>query len=325
VGAGFPPFFNPLDENDSMYALMCALAYGLRGFNLYMAVERDRWVGAPIDPHGNPRPLAARYARLLVALERTAFHTLRRRAPVRLVVPRALRRLARVTHAFGPLTPALFNVAGVGWRETVLERDFGLDAPPVMAAEAYLRAFERALHARGVPFAYAGGETVAHSTAGARWIVCASAGGLKPHFVDSLRAARESGILVTIGPRIPELDGGMQPLRLPVDVTGFEVEPLEDLARADALVARRIDDLALPTWPVDPIDAHVTVHEDAAGVARVVFVMNPTAIDVVARASLAGVGALVDAMGEGRIVRAGGALEVSVPARSVRVMIAEAS
>src|SRR5580658_4425982 len=325
VGAGFPPFFNPLDENDSMYALICALAYGLRGFNLYMAVERDRWVGAPIDPHGRPRPLAARYARLLVALERTAFHTLRRRAPVRLVVPRALRRLARVTHAFGPLTPALFNVAGVGWRETVLERDFGLDAPPVMAAEAYLRAFERALHARGVPFAYAGGETVAHSTAGARWIVCASAGGLKPHFVDSLHAARQSGVLVTMGPRVPELDGGMQPLLMPVDVTGFEIEPLEDMARADALVARRIDDLALPTWPIEPIDVHVTVHEDASGAARVVFLMNPTATDIVARASLAGVGALSDAMGEGRVARAGGALEVSVPARSARIMIVEAA
>src|SRR5580658_6404434 len=325
VGAGFPPFFSPLDEHDSMYALMCALAYGLRGFNLYMAVERDRWIGAPIDPHGRPRPLAAKYARLLAALDRTALHTLRRRAPVRLVVPRALRRLARVTHAFGPLTPALFNVAGVGWRESVLERDFGLDAPPVMAAEGYLRAFERALHARGVPFAYAGGETVAHSTAGARWIVCASAGGLKPHFVDSLRAARESGILVTIGPRVPELDGGMQPLRLPVDVTGFDVEPLEDLARADALVARRIDELALPTWPVDPIDVHVSVHEDAAGVAKVVFLMNPTTSDIVARASLAGVGALSDAMGEGRIARSGGALEVTVPARSARLMIVEAA
>ena len=58
VGAGFPPFFAPLDENDSMYALMCAMAYGLRGFNLYMAVERDRWIGAPIDPHGRPRPMA---------------------------------------------------------------------------------------------------------------------------------------------------------------------------------------------------------------------------------------------------------------------------
>ena len=96
VGAGFPPFFAPLDEHDSMYALMCALAYGLRGFNLYMAVERDRWIGAPIDPHGHARPMAALYTRLLAALDRTQFHTLRRRAPVRLVVPRALRRLARV-------------------------------------------------------------------------------------------------------------------------------------------------------------------------------------------------------------------------------------
>lgn len=324
VGAGFPPFFAPLEEHDSLYALMCAMAYGLRGFNLYMAVERDRWVGAPIDSHGRPRPMAARYARLLAALDRTSFHKLRRRAPVRLVVPRALRRLARVTHAFGPLTPALFNVAGAGWRETVIERDFGLDAPPVMAAEAYLRAFERALNARGVPFSYAGGETVAHSTAGAQWIVCASAGGLKPHLVDSLHAARESGVLVTLGPRVPELDGSMRPLRRPVDVGGFEIEPLDDLARADALVASRIDELGLPTWPVDPIDAFVAVHEDEAHVARVVFVMNPTSNDVVARVSLAGVQVLVDALGDASVVRAGGAFEVTVPARTIRMMIAEA-
>ena len=58
VGAGFPPFFAPLDEKDSLYTLTVALAYGLRGFNLYMAVDRDRWVGAPIDEHGLPRRLA---------------------------------------------------------------------------------------------------------------------------------------------------------------------------------------------------------------------------------------------------------------------------
>ena len=330
VGAGFPPFFAPLDEHDSMYALACAMAYGLRGFNLYMAVERDRWIGAPIDPHGRPRPMAASYARLLAALDRTAFHTLRRRAPVRLVVPRALRRLARVTHAFGPLTPALFHVAGAGWRESVLERDFGLDAPPVIAAEAYLRAFERALHARGVPFAYAGGETVEHSTSGAKWVVCASAGGLKPHLVESLQAVRAQGVIVTMGPRVPELDGNMQPLERPVDVAGIEIEPLDDFARADVLVARRIDQLELPTWPTDPIDAHVTVHEDAAGVPRVVFVMNPTAEDLVVHVSLAGISALVDALepavgaaARPRIARDRGAFEVRVPARVVRMMTVE--
>jgi beta-galactosidase len=323
VGAGFPPFFAPLDERDSMYALVAALAYGLRGFNLYMAVERDRWIGAPIDPHGRARPMAALYKRLMSALDRTAFHTLRRSAPVRLVVPRALRRLARATHAFGPLTPALFHVAGAGWRESVIERDFGLDAPPVIAAEAYLRAFERALHARGVPFAYAGGETVEHSTAGARWIVCASAGGLKPHFVDSLHATRKAGVLVTMGPRVPELDGAMRPLAQPVDVRDFEIEPLDDLARADTLVARRIDELSLPTWPVDPVDAHVAVHEDASGTPRVVFVMNPTAGDLTAQVSLAGVETLADLLGEGRVARMGGAFEVHVPSRSVRMMAVE--
>jgi beta-galactosidase len=240
-----------------------------------------------------------------------------------LVVPRALRRLARVTHAFGPLTPALFHVAGAGWRESVLERDFGLDAPPVMAAEAYLRAFERALHARGVPFAYAGGETVEHSTADAQWIVCASAGGLKPHLVDSLHAAKRAGAIVTLGPRVPELDGAMRPLKHRVDVTGFEIEPLEDIARADALVARRIDELGLPTWPVDPVSAYGAVHEDSAGSPRVVFVMNPTESDQIARLSLAGVDALVDVVSGGRVGRAGGALEVAVPARFVKMMVVE--
>jgi beta-galactosidase len=322
VGVGFPPFFAPLDEHDSLYTLMCAMAYGLRGFNLYMAVERDRWIGAPVDPHGRPRPMAARFARLLGAVEATKLHTLRRRAPVRLVVPRALRRIARATHAFGPLTPALFHVLGAGWRESVIERNFGRAAPPAIAAEAYLRAFERALHARGVPFAYAGGETLEHSTTGARWIVCASDGGLKPDFIDSLHAARVSGVTVTLGPHVPELDGSMRPLEKPVDVGGFEIEALDDLARADVLVARRIDELALPTWPVDPPSAYVSVHEDAEGHARVVFVMNPTEVDLSARVSLPGVETLVDVGGDVRIARASGAFEVPVPARCVRMMAA---
>ncbi len=323
VGAGFPPFFATIDELDSMYALMCALAYGLRGFNLYMAVERDRWIGAPIDPQGRPRPLAAQYTRLLGALERAKFHELRRRAPVRLVVPRALRRLARITHAFGPLTPALFHVAGAGWRETVIERDFGLDAPPVIAAEAYLRAFERSLHARGVPFAYAGGETVERSTAGAKWIVCASTGGLRPHLIESLRSARKAGALVTIGPRVPELDGSMLPLKDPVDMTDLELEPLDDLARADILVARRIENLGLPAWPTDPIDAFVAVHEDASEAARIVFAMNPTDRDLTVRFSVPGVEALVDALDGQRVAKAAGALEVLVPARVVRMLAVE--
>jgi len=319
VGAGFPPFFAPHDEKDSLYTLMAALAYGLRGFNLYMAVERDRWIGAPIDPHGRPRPLADEYRELCEALARAEFFSLRRRAPVRLLVPRSLRRLARVSHAFGPITPAVFHVVGAGFRESTFEEDLG--GPGAMAAEAFVRTFERALLARGVPFAYAGGETLDASTLGASWIVCGTATGLKPEVLEQLRERAASGCRVTLGPVVPTLDGTWRPLPRPADLGGLELETLDDAARADALVARRIEELGLPTFPIDPLDLHVCVHEDAAGAARLVFVMNPTSAPASARVSVAGPKELVSALGEPvTYARNAGAFEVPVPARTVKIL-----
>ncbi|MEM9693079.1 MAG: beta-galactosidase, partial [Myxococcota bacterium] len=76
LGAGYPPFFPPLSERDSAFVVLTALAYGLRGFNVYMAVERDRWVGAPIDATGRLRPFADFWQRLLRALNDCEFHRL---------------------------------------------------------------------------------------------------------------------------------------------------------------------------------------------------------------------------------------------------------
>jgi beta-galactosidase len=327
VGAGYPPFFAPIDEKDSLYTLLAALAYGLRGYNLYMAVERDRWIGAPIDPHGRHRPLAAKYERLNSALDATEFHTLRRRAPVRLVVPRALRRLARASHAFGPITPAFFNVLGAGYRESCLEEELGLGEVVTMVGEAFLRAFEKALQARGVPFAYAGGDSFVESVDDAKWVVCATVGGVKPELVMRLREAAANGMRVTIGPRVPERDGGMRLLSAPHDVTGLEVEPLDDGARAGELVARRIEELGLPAFPVDPDDVKMTVHEDESGAPRVVFVMNPTAGDLVARVSVRGAKSLADLLSperaDARVTRGIAGFEVTVPARTVRMFAVE--
>jgi beta-galactosidase len=329
VGAGFPPFFAPIDEKDSLYTLLAGLAYGLRGYNLYMAVERDRWVGAPIDPHGKLRPFADDFRELNAALEKTRFHTLRRRVPVRLVVPRALRRLARASHAFGPITPAFFNILGAGLRESCLEEELGLGEVVTIAGESFLRGFERALETRGVPYAYAGGDSFVDSVDDAQWIVCAAVGGIKPELVNRLRAAAASGVRVTMGPRVPERDGGMRPLPTPFDVTGIELEPLEEHATANAIVAKRIEELALPTFPVDPPDVHVAVHEDDAGVPRVVFVMNPSPHDHVARVSVRGARTLNDLLTpertDARVVRGIGGVEVAVPARTVRMFEVEPS
>lgn len=343
VGAGFPPFFAPLDEKDSLYALMAALAYGLRGFNLYMAVDRDRWVGAPIDEHGLPRRFADDYRALIAGLDKAQFHTLRRRVPVRLVVPRALRRLSRATHAFGPVTPAIFNIAGAGPLESCLEDDLGLmdgthdepkPAAPI-AGESFVRTFERALLARGVPFAYAGGEDLAVAIEGAAWVVCTTAGGLKREVLDVLRDAKaRDGATVTIGPSVPLRDGSMRALDRPHDVSGLEVEPLDDPARADALVAKFVAERSPPTFTVDPPTVFVTAHEDAAGTTRVVFVLNPEPQPVLATIGLgaaAGGGArpraLVDLVPRtrdaARIEAQNGAYAVEVPARTARMFMLE--
>ncbi len=330
VGAGFPPFFPPLDDKDSLYALMAAMAYGLRGFNLYMAVDRDRWVGAPIDVHGMPRRLADEYHALIDALDKVSFNALRRATPVKLVVPRALRRLSRATHAFGPVTPSAFHIAGAGPLESCLEDDFGLDEVAPIVGESFVRAFERALLARGVPFSYAGGESLDMSTVGASWIVCTTAGGLKADLLTALREVHERGVVVTIGPHIPMRDGSMRELQKPHDVSGLEIEPLEDPSGADALVARRIDELSLPAYPVDPPDVHVTLHEDEDGVPRVAFVMNPTAASVVATVGFGRLArALVDLLPRPRAKSriepedGTGAFIVEVPARTVRMFSVE--
>ncbi len=327
VGAGFPPFFAPLDEKDSLYTLMAAIAYGLRGFNLYMAVDRDRWVGAPIDVHGLPRPLADDYHALIEALERARIHELRRRVPVRLVVPRALRRLSRATHAFGPVTPVVFNVAGLGPLESCLEDDLGLGEPAPIVGESFVRAFERALLARGVPFAYAGGEALDASIRGASWVVCTTAGGLKREVLATLRGVHDAGVAVTIGPSVPARDGAMRAMTTPHDVRGLEIEPLEDPARADALVARHIEELGLPTYPVDPPDVFTAVHEDERGRPRVAFVMNPERETIVATVGLGRARALVDLLPRGReaarIEAQAGGFVVEVPARTVRMFAIE--
>ena len=327
VGVGFPPVFPPLDEKDSLYGLLAALGYGLRGFNLYMAVDRDRWVGAPIDVRGMPRRLADDYAALIQALDKVSFAKLRRRTPVRLVVPRALRRLARATHAFGPVTPIVFSIAGAGPLESCLEDDFGLGEAAPIVGESFVRAFERALVARGVPFAYAGGESLEASIQGASWVICTTAGGLKRDLLGTLRAARERGAAVTVGPNVPTRDGSMRELETPHDARGLEVEPLEDPSRADALVARYVEELRLPTFPVDPADVFVTLHEDAEGAPKVAFVMNPTPRATVAKFGLGKVRALVDLLPRGRqlarIEAHSGAFTVEMPARTVRVFAVE--
>ena len=67
--------------------------------------------------------------------------------------------------------------------------------------------------------------------------------GVDAEFVGALRSAAEGGARVTIGPSVPSRDATLRAMAVPHDARGLELVTLEDVAEADALVARRIEEL----------------------------------------------------------------------------------
>lgn len=324
LGAGFPPFFPPLTERDNAFAVLTALAYGLRGFNAYMLVDRDRWIGAPIDPTGKLRPAAEPWRKLLAALERTRFAELRREAAVHIVVPRSFRRLTRVCHAFGPLSAALFQILGGGAQEACFEDDLGLGASVAIETERFARQLEHALEEARIPWAIVGGDLLEHSLTRARWVVVACTGALEPELCRSVRRAWKRGAALSIGPYLPRRDAAFLPmdgtLELPKGtrpvppLVGLGAEALHDL------VAGVKTALALPALDVAPSELQATVHVDRAGTPRVLFVINPSEWAAEASVGAEGSKFAVDALDGTRFDASEGRLKLPVSGRSARML-----
>ncbi|MEO6600177.1 MAG: beta-galactosidase [Polyangiaceae bacterium] len=324
LGAGFPPFFPPITEGDSAFTALCALAYGLRGFNLYMAVERDRWIGAPIDRHGRRRPFADFWENLVSALARLDFVALHRAAEVHVVVPRNLRRLARVLHAFGPVTLAAFHVSGAGAEQACFEDEFGMGSPVLIEAMQFVRRLEAVLETEQIPFAVVAGDLTEQALNEGKWTIVACAGGLEADIRQRLERGLESGKPLSIGPYAATRDAVFRPLERPFQLPpggrvpallGLEEDALRDAVRsAKAALA-----LGADGYRCAPEGIALTIHRDDTGQPRVAFLLNPSTRAVHAELSLPGIARVVDAL-DGAEFRAKQAkFDVPLPPQTVRM------
>jgi beta-galactosidase len=323
LGAGFPPFFAPLKDRDNAFSALAACAYGLRGFNVYMAVERDRWIGAPIDQHGNRRHSFEFWRGLCAALERTRFWELERKIEVAIVVPRGLRRLWRSLHAFGPLSSAWFEILAGGAIDAVVEDDFGFGEPRAVETAAFLRKLEQALDHVGIPYAFAGSDSLEYALTRARWVVIGCAGMLEPALVERIERARREGVAVSFAPYAPEVDTSFRPLAekpeaLPDDPVPLCLPADEDgLTRALSRVQER---RALNALSFEPKTLRVTYHADDSGTPRVGFVINPEASPATARLELPGLVGVFDLLDGNTFHATGNSVEVALPPESVRFL-----
>ena len=234
--------------------------YGLRGFNLYMAVERDRWIGAPIDPHGQPAAARRHVQRALRgARARDGFFELRRRAPVRLVMPRSLRRLARVSHAFGPVTPAVFHVLGAGFRESGLRggihrrRRRSRERAPTLVPRLPSRVRARPPRARRSVRLRRRRDARRERRTAPRGSCAPPATVSSPTCSGQLRARVQQGCVVTLGPDRPDARRLVAPAR---EARGRARPRARDArrrgARRRAGRASASRSSSCPTYPIDP-------------------------------------------------------------------------
>lgn len=319
LGAGCPAFLPPLHESDNRFTALTALAYGLRGYNLYMAVDRDRWIGAPFDQYGRRRASAEFWERLSAALERVRWHELRRSASVHILVPRSFRRLTRVLHAFGPVSSALLHIAGSSAADTCFEEGFG-DDDLVVGTEQFLRELEQALEAERIPYAIYGADLFEYASQQARWIVGVCPGLLESTFATALAAGSEPPR--SIGPRAPERDEFLRTVQLPVPAAHGDLPGLIGPGRDEVVAAVRaaVRQLKLPALHATPAEVFVTMHEDEHGNPRVLFVINPSGRDVSASVGALDCCLAVDVM-DGEHIRAKkGQFELEVRAGTARML-----
>lgn len=319
LGVGAPPWFAPRSDADSLHSTIAACAYGLRGVNLYMAVDRDRWYGAPIDADGEPRALAESWRKLLQALQHVEFHRLRRRAQVAVMVPREYAWLTRATHTLGSLSTSLLDLSGLPTSSACRNDSFGFAQPIQLAWEALIAGLDRALCEQQIPFIYVDGDAELDALPDLRVVLAPSYELADPQRWQRLERFAARGGRVVTGPLLPQLDLRMERCAF-AEVGGAPVQ-LQDAVACESLLRELQADLELERpCLVAPYPVNATVHVDERG-PRALFVVQPAALDERAQLRLPQALQLIDALSGERF--AGKQIELPMRAQSARMLIVE--
>ena len=322
VGVGFFPWFPPLDTTDDPLRerdhLLTLLSQGMRGFNLFMTVERDRYYGAAISAAGKVEAHAAWIKPLLASLQDLAWPTLRRATPIAVIDTRADERHGIASCVIDPMTPVLADILGLGGGGAT---ELGLD-PAAIASRKWQLAVCGALELAQVPYHLVDELASADELSAYRAVIVPTVDRIAAATWATLAELAEARrAICVIGPHTPTRDEFDRPLigALPKRIGKLNPGSLDDVpGLAEDLVALAGEQPE--TWQVErPDEVRTTVFSDASGRARALFVISdaqrPVSVSLIADEG----SSLRDAI-TGEILRsANGRLHISVHARGVRM------
>jgi beta-galactosidase len=253
--------------------------HGVKGFNLYMAVERDRWLGAPIGTEGQRRQgHFDRIQQLVTAFkgsgaEEPGLVSLERRVSVAVVQVRDYERLGVCTALTDPFPPAVLDLLDVGPEEVCPDETFGLSGPVARQYGATYRTITETLARLGVPHHVVDSELSVERLVRYPILLVPSFDFMDRQLLQRLSRYVEGGGQLLLTPRPPRLDSRtMQPLAdgLPDHIL------VEEAASLESALRQQIERLGLAEPIAEESEVELTLH-CVEGKPRVLFVANRSA------------------------------------------------
>ena len=318
VGAGGPPWLLPMSQQDQQSVTLGLLGAGLRGLNFYMAVERERWYGAPIGDDGTVRPFGRWLEHLLRALDELNWTRLRRAAPLALVMSRTDARYAIASSLVDPVTPVVTELLGIAG-------DVARDDDAI-AHRRWWQALTRAADRAHIPFAIVDEECATEQLARYEVVVLPTLRRVNAELWARLPALVAAGARVVIGPGRPKLDELEQPLAsldVPKGVGRLQPASLDDLDDLAADLAALVGDVPTQWIARDPARVRCALYRDPGGSPAVLFVANRTRTPLTADIAVPEGAALADALTTTPVPVEDGAARVALAGHEVRMLRVE--
>jgi beta-galactosidase len=240
------------------------------------------------------------------------------------VVPRSVRRLERLLHAFGPFSAAAFDIMGLSAYDSCLEE--GPFASALFDAERFLRRLFAELSTRGLSYRVTGNDSAAHALAASRFGFVVSAVGLESVLWETLTDVASRGTELYFGGALPSTTpNGLERLSTAPQAARAMLKTVSEAQLASELSTLAERHAAFRLDAGDGIKS--SLYRDAAGRGRVLFVTNTTREARVARVEIAPLSAngtdgtdAVDALDGAPFRATFGALEVPLSPYSVRML-----
>lgn len=203
-GAGCFLTWTPTTPDDNIQTALAATMFGIRSFNFYMLVDRERWYGSPVRTDGTRRePLASFYLRLNQLFEQHRLIERPRRPPVVIVRQQSLDRLMSVGYLLQPISPLI--LAGTRQRFSHYCRGEGVFSSLIPYEQ---RIEEAGLACQRLGLDYDLGEAEQDPALLSRYpvIIAPTFKSLEQDALDALLMQAHAGARVVFGPEWPELD-----------------------------------------------------------------------------------------------------------------------